>query len=250
MKIQNEFVKIILLIALGIFNILSAGKVCAQSNFQEKLQQADSLYADQQYTESMRLYEDIYASGQASPAMLIKMAFIQEGLDNYSEALYYLNEYFLLTSEEQVLAKITDLSDKYELSGYEYGDGELIRAYLYRYQYLLIFILLGLMMLGMAYFIFRQPGGSGRPYGFGITFVLLLLSLFYLLNFSVLPRHAIITDTNAYIMQEPSAGAEVLQISDKGHRVKVNGRQDVWIEIEWEGEKAYVREDNLRILLH
>jgi hypothetical protein len=49
-------------------------------------------------------------------------------------------------------------------------------------------------------------------------------------------------------MTAPSAGAEVVKISEKGHKVKVAGQQDVWMQIEWNGEIAFVRQDNLRLL--
>ncbi len=61
-----------------------------------------------------------------SPAVLMKMAFIQESLGDYSEALYYLNEYFLLTSDEGAVQKMQQLSEQHSLRGYAYTDYHLI----------------------------------------------------------------------------------------------------------------------------
>ncbi len=45
-----------------------------------KLNQADSLFQEKKYTESLDIYEDIVtANKKASPAMLLRMAYIYEG---------------------------------------------------------------------------------------------------------------------------------------------------------------------------
>jgi hypothetical protein len=51
-------------------------------------------------------------------------------------------------------------------------------------------------------------------------------------------------------MTAPSAGSDVLIVIPEGHRVKVAGWEDIWAKIEWDGQIAYVREDNLRLLKH
>jgi uncharacterized protein YgiM (DUF1202 family) len=60
-----------------------------------ELVKADSLFEQKKYTESFDLYEQILDEEQlASPKMLLKMAFIKEGLGDYSRALYFLNVYY------------------------------------------------------------------------------------------------------------------------------------------------------------
>lgn len=250
MKIQNQSIKIVFTFALCLSNMLYAEKVCAQQQNNQLLQQADSLFEAQQYTESFRLYEQLYREAAvASPAMLLRMAFIQEGLGEYSHALYYLNEYYLMTFDEEVLSKISSLSEEHNLRGYDFSDIDYIRGFLKQYQYLMIFLLIALAMAGIAYFVLR-PGLSSRPYGFGISYLLILALLFYLTNFPVMPDYGIIVDSNTYLMTAPSAGADVLSVIPEGHRVRVSGQEDVWARIEWDGQSAYVRQDNLRLLTH
>ncbi|WPP48907.1 SH3 domain-containing protein [Catalinimonas niigatensis] len=249
MKIQNQFRKIILLFELLIFSIICGGKIYAQEASATHLKQADSLFAIQQYTESFKFYDEVYSkANMVSPAMLLKMAFIQEGLGEYSEALYYLSEYYLMTSDDAAVEKIATLSKEHNLRGYEFTDFDLIQSFVKKNQYIFIYILLATALAGLTYFIFRGKKHAEKPYGFGISYVLLLGLLFYLTNFSLTPNHAIITESNTYIMTAPSAGAEVIRISDKGHRVKVAGQEDVWTKIEWNGEAAFIRQDNLRLL--
>ena len=49
-------------------------------------------------------------------------------------------------------------------------------------------------------------------------------------------------------MGAPSAGAEVLDILKVGHRVKVLGQQDVWLEIELDNQIGYVKNTQLKQL--
>ena len=67
----------------------------------ETLAIADSLFEARKYTESFKIYQEIHGQNQGSPSMLLKMAFIKEGLDDYPAALYYLNQYYLFTSNER-----------------------------------------------------------------------------------------------------------------------------------------------------
>jgi len=250
MKIQNPNAKIIFIFALCILNIPCAQKVWAQTQNIQLLQQADSLFAQKQYTESINLYEQLYRKEMASPAMLLRMAFIQEGLGEYSQSLYYLNEYYLMTFDEEVLSKIATLSEEHNLRGYEFSDIDFIRGFMKQYQYLFIYLLIALTMGGLAYFIFRGKTHASKPYGFGVSYLLILGLLFYFTNFPLLPSYGIIVDNNTYLMTAPSAGSDVLNIVLEGHRVKVAGWEDIWIRIEWDGQIAYIRQDNLRLLKH
>nr|WKN38088.1 SH3 domain-containing protein [Tunicatimonas sp. TK19036] len=219
----------------------------SQSKNFSTLQEADSLYNLHQYTESFRLYEQLfYDEQQASPAMLLKMAFIQEGLGEYSEALYYLNEYYLTTSDESAIEKMRELSTQYQLRGYEYTDYDLFYNLLRKYQYFIIYGLCAILLFVLAYMAFSKRKQSEKPYGVGVAFVLLIGLLFYITNYSIRPTLAIIMDDHTPIMSGPSSGADVVYISEKGHRVKIEGRNDVWTKIEWNGETAYIRENNLR----
>lgn len=247
MNFQKVYPKIILTFTLVYANIVGSQIVWAQSENISVLRQADSLYHLRQYTESLRLYEELYyEERRSSPAMLLKMAFIQEGLGEYSEALYYLNEYYLATSDESAIEKMRELSTQYQLRGYEYTDYDLFQNLFRKYRYLIIYGLCGILLGILAYLAFSNSARSGKPYGVGLMFILALAGLFYITNYSVGPSLAIIMDDHTPIMNGPSSGADVLHISEKGHRIKVEGSRDVWAEIEWNGETAYIRQNNLR----
>ena len=239
--------KIVIAFILVYANMSCLQMVCAQSRNSTALQQADSLYELHQYTESFRLYEQLfYEEQQASPAMLLKMAFIQEGLGEYSESLYYLNEYYLNTSDESAIEKMRELSTQYQLRGYDYSDSDLFYNLLRKYQYVIIYGLCAILLGVLAYMAFGKREHAEKPYGAGVAFVLAIALLFYVTNYSVRPTLAIIMDDHTPIMSGPSPGSDVVYISEKGHRVKIEGRKDIWTKIEWNGETAYIRENNLR----
>ncbi len=224
----------------------------AQTTDAALLTSADSLFAARQYTESFGQYQELFAQQkEASPALLLKMAFIQESMGDYSEALYYLNEYYLLTSDEAAVQKMQQLSEEHNLRGYVYTDYQLFYNYLREYRYHIIYGLIALAMLGLIILVLsrRQKNHSEqpvRPYGWGITYLLVLGLLWFMTNASLDPRQAIIIDDHTYIMAAPSSGAEVVYIGEKGHRVPIGKQEDVWTQIEWDGKPAYVRRGNLR----
>ena len=63
------------------------------------------------------------------------------------------------------------------------------------------------------------------------------------------PRGILISD-NTYIMEDPSSAADLVEITGKGHKVKIKGKKDVWYKIEWKDEIAWVRENNLIMTHH
>ena len=247
MNFQKVLRKFILTSALGYLNIVGTQIVWAASPVDSLIAEADSLYQLRQYTESFRLYEQLfYDEQQASPAMLLKMAFIQESLDEYSEALYYLNEYYQSTSDELAIEKMRDLSTEHQLRGYEYTDYDLFYNLLRKYRYYIIFGICAILLTLLAYAAFRKPENQSRSYGLRLGMLVAIGLLFYVTNYSVGPSLAIIMNDYVPIMDGPSSGADVLYISEKGHRVRVEGEDDVWAKIEWNGETAYIRQSNLR----
>src|ERR1041385_2293304 len=71
--------------------------------FEYRLKMADSLYLKKQYTQSLELYREIFDQHSYSPAMLLKMAYIEEGLGQNPMALYYINLYYEITHDPSAL---------------------------------------------------------------------------------------------------------------------------------------------------
>jgi len=230
--------------------LLGPGLVIAQEyNAQSTLKLADSLFALEKYTESLELYQQILDEEQLyTPGMLMKMAFIREGLGDYSEALYLLNYFYVKTSDKRALRKMEELARQHQLQGYQFNDLEFFRTIYKRYHLQLIAALAALSLFMFSYILYQKRSGSYRPVASGIGFVLILGILFALINFGQGRDRAIILTDEAYLRTGPSSGANVADIVKKGHRVEVIDQKDVWVQIYWNNRPVFIRESHLGII--
>ena len=211
--------------------------------YESYLKSADSLYQQQKYTESFKFYKIMFEQAEmATPAMLIKMAFINEALENYEQTLYYLHHYFLMTNDRSVLSKIKNLAEEQGIQGYEYSEAELLIVWLNHYRSLIIYSLLGLVLAGMLVVV----KFNWYPKVYGVFSVAVSFMLFTWLNTNLLNDMAIIEENNTLIMNAPSAGGRVLNVSRSGHKVEVLDTEDAWTRIQWQGKTAYVKNNKLR----
>jgi hypothetical protein len=212
---------------------------------QYHLAKADSLFAQKRYTQSLDLYTSVFKQGQYTPAMFLKMAYIEEGLDHVSRAMHYLNLYYLVTQDERAVAKIKEVASAKKWEGYEFNDFERLMG-LYHRHYMRIALSLMVICAGFLFLLawqrFRQHKAS-----MGLWIVLLIFSVLLVahINFPVQYRTGIIANSNTYLMTGPSAGASVVQIINEGHRVRIIGKSDVWLKVQWHNKEAYIRQDQL-----
>ncbi len=244
-KIQsgNLVFGISILISLLIVSTNGFGSGSAQ-----QLIHADSLFEANKYTESFEVYNTVLEQGDYTPGMLLKMAFIKEGLGDVSGAMYFLNQYYNLTSNKKVLAKLEEIARENQLTGYDFNDVDFfINIYnRYRLQLMGLMIAISLVLFGL---ILLQKGKTGkRPTTPGIAYILSLGLIFYLLNYGISFDKGIIVDPQTYLMSGPSGGADVIGIIKKGHRVDILGKEGIWIKIKWDNQEVYIRENKIKTL--
>jgi hypothetical protein len=209
-----------------------------------RLQQADSLYLEKKYTQSLEHYQTILAQNQYTPAMLLKMAHIQEGLNRIGQALYYLNLYYIATNDKSVLQKMADLATRYNLEGYQLSDADQAMSF-YRDYHLQITIALAVIALFFVALAVSVKRKGQRPIASAVVTLLVLLILFYHVNVAGDVPMGIIGNSHTFVMDGPSPGSSVVEIVEEGHRVEIIGKKDVWMEVMWDGEAAYVKEGNV-----
>jgi hypothetical protein len=213
------------------------------------LAKADSLFQQKRYTQSLELYQSIFDKNQFTPAMLLKMAYVEEGLENVARTLYYLSVYYVNTKDERVVSKINELASKHRLSGYEQTDTEQLLTVYQEYHTSITGILGALTFLLLAMVVYNKRHGRPAISVFAsLVFVLLLLGLH--INLPTTYQAGITMNPATYVMSGPSAGASVVRILGEGHRVHIRGEKDVWWNVSYNNTDAYIKRDNLLLINH
>jgi hypothetical protein len=238
-NIQTRFLKILV---VSVFTFFCFYTQAAPLN--SKLAQADSLFALKRYTQSLIIYEALLSVQQYSPAMLLKMAYIQEGLANASKSLYYLNLYYLATGDEQTLTKMQELAEKNSIEGYDNGKADQFYFYLNKYSKPASVALAGLALLMLSWIAYKTRLRE-KSIGAFAMLVLLITLLAVQINFSWTNKSVMISSGNTYLMSGPSAGADVVSIVGEGHRLKLIDKKDVWMKVQWSGKAVYVKQNQV-----
>jgi hypothetical protein len=206
-----------------------------------RLRTADSLFQAKRYTQSFDHYEQMLKQNQFTPAMLLKMAFIKEGLLQIGQSMYYLNLYFIATHDETALDKMNELATKYNLEGYDASETDkLLTIYYDNYNYISLAVL-ALIIFALALTFYTRIRLKRKPI---VSFILVAFfgaTIFIHLFYGERLQTGIITNASTYLMTGPSSAASVVEIINDGHKVEVIGQKDVWLKIKWAGDVAYVK---------
>lgn len=238
---QNRVLKIV---KLSLFLLFFSTIAFAQAN-NPLLERADSLFGQKRYVQSLELYQKLFEDHRYTPAMLLRMAYVEEGLNNVSRSVYYLNLYYLATQDEDVLTKLEELAAKNRLEGYTTTETDGLLSFYLTHRDLITYILLGIALLAMAIALTQRLAMKNRPVGEFVTLCLVAGLLLFHLSQPMLWEKAIVAKNNTYVMAGPSAGASVVTIVRDGHRVDVLGTKDIWTKVKFGESEGYVRTANL-----
>lgn len=211
---------------------------------------ADSLFVQKKYIEAVSIYDSIHKSDKIAPDMLLKIAYVKEGMGDYTSALYYLNLYQLNFPNSLVLKKMDRLGTKYNLKGYEFTDYEYFASMYNKFGLQLSYIFLGLAIIFFAYTAFRIYKGKKYPRSRLYLVLLVLLFSYGFINFGIPSYKGIVEQDYTFIMDGPSSGAQVVAIVDKGNRMNILNKDEVWYEILWEGKPAFVKKNHLLTIVN
>jgi tetratricopeptide (TPR) repeat protein len=238
-NMQRQVLKILLIIPALFAFVATYGQVATF-----RLQQADSLYEKKQYTQSLEHYQAILERNEYTPSMLLKMAYIEEGLGRIGQALYHLDRYYLSTNDKLVIDKMDELATKYNLKGYEYTDATLALSFYHDYRASISIALAALAVFFLSLFFFWRKRGK-RLIATGAVLFIVIVLLAVHINIGEKIATGIIGEPNTYLMEGPSAGASVVSVVNAGHRLEITGKQDVWYRVKWNENTVWVRDHNL-----
>ena len=209
-------------------------------SFDFRLKLADSLFNQRKFTQSLALYKEIFDQKSYSPAMLLRMAYVEEGLGHTALSLYYLNIYYQATRNEQALEKMEETATALQLKGYEISPFDRFLLVLAAYRLPVIgFLALGTMLFGIS--AFRQHGKDMQWFIVLMQFVFGVALLFFI-NIDLRQDAGIVSKAPVYVMSGPSSGAKVVAIIGNGHRLEIDDKEDVWVKVIWDGREGWVRE--------
>lgn len=209
------------------------------------LEKGDSLFAAQRFSEAKKAYESAFFDQKTtSPADLLKLSFIEEGLEDKVMSIFFLHQFYLFRPNGAVKSKIEDMANQSKLSGFSMDEADY--AY-FLYRVYGPYAEAGL--LSMAVFMFciviaRAFKRRSLGYSPVFTFIFLLVAG-YLYNFPIPYKRAILAEDKIFLMSGPSSGSSVLDVIDRGHRVEWVSHEDIWYEVKWNARKGWVKKSDL-----
>jgi len=206
------------------------------------LEKADSLFGSRQYTQALDLYQSLRAQNVWSPAMLLKMAYIEEALGRLGESLYYVNLYYIASHDPQALIKMEEMADKKHLEGYGEDSFEPVRTTLREYYLQISGLLVAVSLLITAILVNRARQKKKPSIALTLLVVILAATLYAHANYSWQFNRVIISHPGTYLMSGPSSASSVVEIIGEGHQLQVTGKQDVWLRVKWRNSDAYVKD--------
>jgi hypothetical protein len=232
-NLQTRFLKITTILSLLSFAIANAQV--------SKLTTADSLFRAKQYTQSIEIYKGALLEKKYSAAMLLRMAYIEEGLGKIGSTLYYLQLYQLASHDEQSIQKTEELASKFNLSGYQNNDASRLARWFNKSKLLILVLLSGLLLLA-AYFSYYLRLKDRQPWPALVCLLLVGVGLLYFNNSSP-ATSVIVSADNTFLMEGPSAGAPVVTVMGEGNQLEALGSEDVWLKVKWMDKVVYVKEN-------
>ncbi|SEJ06035.1 SH3 domain-containing protein [Cyclobacterium xiamenense] len=234
--------KWIFIVFLSAFSLINPQEADCQGQSISLLQEADSLFSQKQYKEALQIYEQIlYEEETYSPAMLLKMSFITEGMGDFGKASLFLSKYYDYNPNPSIIDKIKSLTDQNRLEGYEISDQDRFLSVIldYKMELTAFFALLLMVSLIMVYL------SSTRQSPFLVPAFIFLLLVFVGNNFTDPPEKAIITGSPVLIMDSPSAAGNLVKRVEMGHRVTIHSSEDMWYRIRWGNRDAYIKKSDV-----
>ncbi len=211
------------------------------------LNKADSLFNLKIYTKAKLIYDSLYYKENLySESMFLKMALIEEGLENYEKSIYYLSQYQSINNNESSEIKIQKIANNYDLKGYKKNDFDYLQNILKENRIIIIYSLLLLTLLIFIINIYRILKSKKAP---TLVHTFYIISILFLCIINInLPKSGIVYFENTFIMDKPSSGSNLYQIVKKGDKLKIVGEESVWYKIKVNKTEKYIRKKNIKII--
>lgn len=243
MKRTKRNLRILLTILLFIVQILD---IQGQSPL---IKNADSLFLAKNYSEASNFYEELLVSGHIDQFEAYrKLAYMAEENGEFPKAIYYLFELYEVKPSDLVFNKITELATQNNYLGYEKSEINFLFTFFKQNSFLVISILLALSAAVFIYFLGVRKSKKSISKRLGLVYCFFVLLFLLAINFSERYRPGIIQKNNVFLRKEASFASEVIQTIQAGNKVNVIGKTDIWYQILFNREIAYVKESDIWVV--
>tara|TARA_B000000475_G_scaffold215605_1_gene177913 strand:+ start:2670 stop:3380 length:711 start_codon:yes stop_codon:yes gene_type:complete len=207
------------------------------------LLKGDSLFELKKYVEAKEYYDILYFDKELyTNSMLLKLAFIENGLGNFEKSIFYLSKHKKEDDNEIIDQNLFNLVTENDLKTYDNSDYDyLLKIYKTNKQYIIIFLLTVLLTVFCLNIIRRK---RNQKIKYIKTFFTLSVIIMLMINIKG-AQEGIILNENTFIMNNPSSGSDVYQIIKKGEKIKIISESEVWYEVELENQRKYIRKKNI-----
>lgn len=212
----------------------------------KELKTADSLFAMARYPESLVLYKKNFSEDEKNnQSLLLKLAFLAEKTNNYTDCLFYLSKLALINPSRRLFEKMDKLAAEQNLTGYEFDDYNYFIIFYRRYGDYIPILLLTLGTYIVVIMVTKVRRGEPIMQIHKVSIVVYLLVLLGILNVPSLYRTCIIINENTFLRDEPSSAAPVIDRVGKGHKLTIVGSVDHWNRVIWNNRIVYIRKSDL-----
>ncbi|CAG5075095.1 hypothetical protein DYBT9623_05576 [Dyadobacter sp. CECT 9623] len=212
----------------------------------KELKTADSLFAMGRYPESLVLYRKNFNRDEKnSQSLLLKLAFLAEKTNNYTDCLYYLSKLALANPSRRLFEKMDKLAEEHNLSGYEFDDYNYFIIFYRRYGDYFPLLLLTLGTYIVVIMVTKTRRREPILQIHKISIIVYLLVLLGILNVPSLYQTCIVINENTFLRDEPSSAAPVIERVGKGHKLTILGSVDHWNRVIWNNRIVYIRRNDL-----
>ena len=224
--------------------VLTCGE--AFSANKKELKMADSLFAMARYPESLTLYKKNFSDNEKNnQSLLLKLAFLAEKTNNYTDCLFYLSKLALINPSRRLFEKMDKLAREQNLTGYEFDDYNYFIIFYRRYGDYIPILLLTLGTYIVVIMVTKVRRKEPIMQIHKLSIIAYLIVLLGILNVPSLYRTCIIINENTFLRDEPSSAAAVIDRVGKGHKLTVVGSVDHWNRVIWNNQIVYIRKSDL-----
>jgi tetratricopeptide (TPR) repeat protein len=240
---NNKFIRVLTVFLLIIVPELGFGKE------RSVLKAADSLFAIAKYQEAYSLYKKSFSDIEKNnESLLLKLAFLSERANNYTDCLYYLNKLALIKPSRKLFEKMDKLADEHNLTGYTFDDYNYFIIFYRRYGDYIPILLLALGTYIVWIMILKVRRGEAILQIHKVSIVGYLIVILGVVNIPSLYKSGIVVNENTFLRDEPSSASSVVERIGKGHKITIVGSLDHWDRVLWSNRIVYVRKTDLRTI--